>query len=52
MVLAPGPPGQRTARLGLFEHFCYKYAGPYRNEPGGPVYDLLLLQVDSEHFPQ
>ncbi|WP_328407239.1 hypothetical protein OG542_00720 [Streptomyces violaceus] len=52
MVLAPGPPGQRTARRGLLEHLCYKYAGLYRNEPGGPVYDLLLLQVDSEHFPQ
>ncbi|GGS91560.1 hypothetical protein GCM10010270_74660 [Streptomyces violaceus] len=41
-----------TAGRGLYERLCYKYAGPYRNEPGGPVYDLLLLQADSEHFPQ
>lgn len=37
-----------TAGRTLYERLGYKYAGPYRNEPGGPVYDLLLLQVDRE----
>ncbi|MFB8441213.1 GNAT family N-acetyltransferase [Streptomyces niveus] len=32
----------------LYERLGYKYAGPYRNEPGGPVYDLLLLKVDKK----
>lgn len=34
-----------TAGRSLYERLGYRYAGPYRNEPGGPVYDLLLLQV-------
>lgn len=37
-----------TGGRGLYDRLGYTYAGPYRNEPGGPVYDLLLLQVDSE----
>ncbi|MFD0306421.1 GNAT family N-acetyltransferase [Streptomyces sp. NPDC127119] len=36
-----------TAGRTLYEHLGYKHAGPYRNEPGGTVYDLLLLHVDS-----
>lgn len=36
-----------TAGRGLYDRLGYTYAGPYRNEPGGPVYDLLLLQVDN-----
>ncbi|MEU2076598.1 N-acetyltransferase [Streptomyces sp. NPDC013489] len=35
-----------TAGRTLYDRLGYTYAGPYRNEPGGPVYDLLLLQVD------
>ncbi|MFJ2263050.1 GNAT family N-acetyltransferase [Streptomyces sp. NPDC087844] len=31
----------------VYERLGYTYAGPYRNEPGGPVYDLLLLRVDT-----
>jgi ribosomal protein S18 acetylase RimI-like enzyme len=34
-----------TAGRRLYERLGYRYAGPYRNEPGGPVYDLLLLHV-------
>ncbi|WP_369228852.1 N-acetyltransferase family protein [Streptomyces sp. R21] len=30
---------------GLYDRLGYEYAGPYRNEPGGPEFDLLLLQV-------
>ena len=30
----------------LYERLGYRYAGPYRNEPDGPTYDLLLLRVD------
>jgi ribosomal protein S18 acetylase RimI-like enzyme len=37
-----------TAGRTLYERLGYTYASPYRNEPGGPVYDLLLLQVDKE----
>ncbi|WP_338684004.1 GNAT family N-acetyltransferase [Streptomyces acidiscabies] len=29
----------------LYERLGYRYAGPYRNTPTGPVYDLLLLRV-------
>ncbi len=36
-----------TAGRGLYDRLGYTYAGPYRNEPGGPVYDLLLLQVQA-----
>jgi hypothetical protein len=32
----------------LYDRLGFTYAGPYRNEPGGPVYGLLLLQVDNE----
>lgn len=34
-----------TAGRTLYERLGYRYTGPYRNEPGGPVYDLLLLQM-------
>jgi ribosomal protein S18 acetylase RimI-like enzyme len=34
-----------TAGRTLYERLGYTYAGPYRNTPEGPVYDLLLLQV-------
>ncbi|MGW3200139.1 GNAT family N-acetyltransferase [Streptomyces sp. NPDC001118] len=34
-----------TQARALYEKLGYRYAGPYRNEPGGPVYDLLLLSV-------
>ncbi|MFD3518499.1 GNAT family N-acetyltransferase [Streptomyces sp. NPDC058657] len=34
-----------TAGRALYERLGYRYAGPYRNEPSGPVYDLLLLQI-------
>lgn len=37
-----------TAGRTLYERLGYTYAGPYRNEPRGPVYDLLLLKVDHE----
>jgi ribosomal protein S18 acetylase RimI-like enzyme len=37
-----------TAGRTLYGRLGYKYAGPYRNEPGGPVYDLLLLEVDAD----
>ncbi|MEV8319244.1 GNAT family N-acetyltransferase [Streptomyces sp. NPDC059900] len=37
-----------TEGHGLYERLGYQYAGPYHNEPGGPVYDLLLLRVDSK----
>lgn len=36
-----------TEARALYERLGYQYAGPYRNEPGGPVYDLLLLRVAS-----
>ncbi|MFI6494331.1 GNAT family N-acetyltransferase [Streptomyces sp. NPDC050564] len=29
----------------LYARLGYEYAGPYRNEPGGPEFDLLLLRV-------
>jgi GNAT superfamily N-acetyltransferase len=29
----------------LYTRLGYQYAGPYRNEPGGPEFDLLLLQT-------
>jgi ribosomal protein S18 acetylase RimI-like enzyme len=29
----------------LYDRLGYRYEGPYRNEPGGFTYDLLLLQV-------
>jgi ribosomal protein S18 acetylase RimI-like enzyme len=34
-----------TAGRRLYERLGYRYAGPYRNEPGGLTYDLLLLRV-------
>ncbi|KQX77070.1 MULTISPECIES: GNAT family N-acetyltransferase [unclassified Streptomyces] len=37
----------------LYDRLGYRYAGPYRNEPDGPVYDLLLLRVESaEGLPE
>jgi ribosomal protein S18 acetylase RimI-like enzyme len=36
-----------TAGRGLYDRLGYRYAGPYRNTPDGPVFDLLLLQVDA-----
>ncbi|QDN84419.1 GNAT family N-acetyltransferase [Streptomyces sp. RLB3-6] len=35
-----------TAGRTLYDRLGYRYAGPYRNEPAGPVYDLLLLRVE------
>jgi ribosomal protein S18 acetylase RimI-like enzyme len=32
---------------GLYSRLGYESIGPYRNAPGGPVFDLLLLQVDA-----
>ncbi|MGW3957098.1 GNAT family N-acetyltransferase [Streptomyces sp. NPDC004752] len=34
-----------TAGRALYERLGYRYTGPYRIEPGGPAYDLLLRQV-------
>ncbi|WFB09515.1 GNAT family N-acetyltransferase [Streptomyces sp. LX-29] len=33
---------------GLYERLGYRYAGPYRNTPDGPVFDLLVMQVIPE----
>ncbi|MFI1254124.1 GNAT family N-acetyltransferase [Streptomyces netropsis] len=33
---------------GLYARLGYEYAGPYRNEPSGPEFDLLLLRVDGQ----
>ncbi|MFJ6568003.1 GNAT family N-acetyltransferase [Streptomyces sp. NPDC091292] len=33
----------------LYAKLGYKYAGPYRNSPDGPEFDLLLCQVDAEN---
>ncbi|MEN8651721.1 N-acetyltransferase [Streptomyces sp. 21So2-11] len=41
-----------TAGHSLYDRLGYHRAGPYRNEPGGPVFDLLLLQVGSENGPR
>ncbi|MDH6625413.1 hypothetical protein M2271_003224 [Streptomyces sp. LBL] len=41
-----------TAGRRLYELLGYTYAAPYRNEPDGPVYELLLLQVDRETVAQ
>lgn len=30
---------------GLYDRLGYTYAGPYRNTPGGPLFDLLLLHT-------
>ncbi|HEY8980150.1 MAG TPA: GNAT family N-acetyltransferase [Streptomyces sp.] len=30
----------------LYQRLGYRYAGPYRNTPTGPEYDLLLLRVE------
>ncbi|MGW3569613.1 N-acetyltransferase family protein [Streptomyces sp. NPDC000941] len=35
-----------TAGRRLYERMGYKYAGPYHNTPGGPEFDLLLLEVE------
>ncbi|MCX5401318.1 GNAT family N-acetyltransferase [Streptomyces sp. NBC_00102] len=37
-----------TAGRTLYDRLGYTYAGPYRNEPDGPVYDLLLLEVEND----
>ncbi|MFE9851439.1 GNAT family N-acetyltransferase [Streptomyces sp. NPDC005576] len=37
-----------TAGRTLYDRLGYTYAGPYRNEPAGPLYDLLLLEVGVE----
>lgn len=42
LLVRPDNAGGRA----LYERLGYRYAGPYVNEPGGPVFDLLLLQVD------
>lgn len=36
-----------TGGRGLYDRLGYTYAGPYHNEPGGPVFDLLILRVQS-----
>ncbi|MET7607457.1 GNAT family N-acetyltransferase [Streptomyces avermitilis] len=43
LLVRPDNTGGRT----LYDRLGYRYADPYRNEPGGSVYDLLLLQVES-----
>ncbi|MEV7286054.1 GNAT family N-acetyltransferase [Streptomyces sp. NPDC093252] len=37
----------------LYTRLGYRYAGPYRNSPDGPEFDLLLLRLtpDEEHRP-
>lgn len=42
LLVRPDNPRGRA----LYGRLGYTYAGPYRNEPGGPIYDLLILQVD------
>ncbi|MET7457055.1 N-acetyltransferase [Streptomyces sp. NPDC005574] len=42
LLVRPDNPAGRT----LYERLGYRYAGPYRNGPSGPVYDLLLLRVE------
>ena len=37
------PTNQRGQNL--YGRLGYRYAGPYRNRPDGPVFDLLLLHV-------
>ncbi|MFE4540243.1 GNAT family N-acetyltransferase [Streptomyces scopuliridis] len=32
----------------MYNRLGYTYAGPYRNAPDGPEFDLLLLEVDAE----
>ncbi|MEU9961257.1 hypothetical protein [Streptomyces sp. NPDC050982] len=39
---------QSSAGRTLYDRLGYTYAGPYRNEPGGQIYDLLLLQIANE----
>jgi ribosomal protein S18 acetylase RimI-like enzyme len=34
-----------TGGRGLYDRLGYTYAGPYRNAPDGPEFDLLLLRV-------
>ncbi|WP_328406379.1 N-acetyltransferase (plasmid) [Streptomyces sp. NBC_00390] len=41
LLALPSNERGRYARLG------YEYAGPYRNQPGGPEFDLLLMRTDS-----
>ncbi|MEK8175010.1 GNAT family N-acetyltransferase [Streptomyces sp. M19] len=48
LLVSPDNPVGRA----LYDRLGYTYAGPYRNEPGGPVYDLLLLRVDREAATQ
>ncbi|MFI5940211.1 GNAT family N-acetyltransferase [Streptomyces uncialis] len=38
-------PSNRRGR-NLYTRLGYVYAGPYRNAPGGPGFDLLLLRLD------
>ncbi|MBT2511331.1 GNAT family N-acetyltransferase [Streptomyces sp. ISL-98] len=35
-----------TAGRSLYDRLGYRYAGPYRNTPNGPVFNLLLLPVE------
>ncbi|MFI2077530.1 GNAT family N-acetyltransferase [Streptomyces triculaminicus] len=35
----------------LYGRLGYRYAGPYRNTPDGPEFDLLLLQIEDEKNP-
>lgn len=32
----------------LYARLGYEYAGPYRNTPDGPEFDLLLLRVGTQ----
>ncbi|MFF0747420.1 GNAT family N-acetyltransferase [Streptomyces sp. NPDC004111] len=41
LLVRPDNAGGRA----LYERLGYRDAGPYRNEPGGPIYRLLLLKV-------
>ncbi|MEV5242604.1 GNAT family N-acetyltransferase [Streptomyces cinnamoneus] len=35
----------------LYARLGYRYAGPYRNTPDGPVFDLLLLRIGGDENP-
>ncbi|MFD3676852.1 GNAT family N-acetyltransferase [Streptomyces sp. NPDC058613] len=41
LLAMPGAPAQR-----LYQRLGYRYAGPYKAGPDGPVLDLLLLHID------
>ncbi|MFE9437005.1 GNAT family N-acetyltransferase [Streptomyces sp. NPDC006640] len=43
LLVRPDNPAGRA----LYDRLGYRYAGPYRNGPDGPVFDLLLMQVEA-----